>query len=60
MSTSALLRCQDSELWLFVIPAQAGILIGALDSRLRGNDGIVRTHSRHDETDDVHGLHIGG
>jgi hypothetical protein len=32
-------RCQDFKLGLFVIPAQAGIQIAPLDSRLRGNDG---------------------
>ena len=35
----ALVLCQNLKLGLSVIPAQAGIQIAALDSRLRGNDG---------------------
>jgi hypothetical protein len=33
-----LVSCQSPKQWSFVIPAQAGIHTGALDSRLRGND----------------------
>jgi hypothetical protein len=36
-------QCQDLKLWLLVIPAQAGIQIAALDSRLRGNDGTRKS-----------------
>ncbi len=38
-----LVRCHDLEQDLPVIPAQAGIQIATLDSRLRGNDGTRRS-----------------